>query len=360
MVSVSGFFEDASPDLLEEVARLKRALKCRRYEEDVDFLLSDLDRPIFNQEQWPSPIGVASALVVETYYERGALEPLARIYKEHHWPVSGYIHDFIAQATEAERLDLVEQVWCGVLHESKRKFFEWLPDRERYGGSVAGDDGVDEPKLNALAAFDNLEAFYRVQANHEAADGTAAARAAFDREEFKKSLPPPVKDKVDEAAVWRILADANADAESAEEARAGLISRLESLSATGIRSFASHYAKTMKRLYHWNVWALAYAARGGCGDDSFRDFRGWMILRGDPALVDLAIASPERAARHVPRDPDIPEGGLDSAIEAAYLARTGRLPKAIATDLAKPRGKAWEEDEIEEVYPELVAHYVQS
>lgn len=320
MANMSAFFEDASPDLLEEVARLKRALKCRHYEEDVDFLLSDLDRPIFNQEQWPSPIVVASELVVETYYERGALAPLARIYKEHRWPVSGYIHDFIAHATEAGRLDLVEQVWCGVLRESKRKFFEWLPDRERYGGSADGGDIVDEPKLNALAAFDNLEAFYRAQAKNAAADETAAARAAFDREEFKKPLPPPLKDKVDEAAFWRILADTNGDAGSPEEARARLISHLERLNATGIRSFSSLYAKTMKRLYHWNVWALAYAARGGCGDDSFRDFRGWMILRGDPALVDLAIASPERAARHVPRDLDIPEGGLDSAIEAACLA----------------------------------------
>lgn len=359
MASMSGFFRNVSPGLLEEVVRLKRLLKCRRYEEDVDFLLSDLDRSIFNQEQWPSPIVVASELVVETYYERGALDPLAHIYKEHHWPVSGYLHDFIAHATEAGRLDLVEQVWCGVLHESKRKFFEWLPDRERYGGSVDHDDVVDEPKLHALAAFDNLEAFYRAQANNEAADQTAAERAAFEREEFKKPLPPPLKDKVDETAFWRILADTNANAESPEEARARLIPRLESLNAAGIRKFHSLYARTMKRLYHWNVWALAYAARGGCGDDSFRDFRGWMILRGDPALVDLAIASPERAARHVPRDPDIPEGGLDSAIESAYLARTGRLPRAIATDLAKPKGKAWEEDEIGKYYPELIAYYAQ-
>jgi hypothetical protein len=350
------FFENADPDLLEEVARLKSALKCRRYEEDVDFLLSDLDRPIFNQKQWPSPIVVASELVVETYYERGALAPLARIYKEHRWPVSGYIHDFVARATEAGRLDLVEQVWRGILQQSKRKFFESLPDRERYGRAAESDEVVDEPKQYALAAFDNLEAFYRAQEN-QAAEQIAAERAAFAKEEFRKPLPPPLTDKIDEAAFWRILADANADAGSLEEARARLISRLERLNAAGLRSVNSHYAKTMKRLYHWNVWALAYAACGGCSDDSFRDFRGWLILHGDPALIDLAIASPERAARRIPRDPSIPEGGLDGAIEAACLARTGNLPKALATDLAKPKGKAWGEDEIEIQYPDLVAYY---
>jgi hypothetical protein len=132
---MSSIFENANPKLLDEIARLKSALKCRSYQEDIDFLLSDLDRSIFTQERWPSPIVVASELVVETYYERGELEPLARIYKEHYWPVSGYIHEFVAHAKKAGRLDLVEQVWRGVLHESKRKFFEWLPDRERYGNS---------------------------------------------------------------------------------------------------------------------------------------------------------------------------------------------------------------------------------
>lgn len=68
------------PEVAEEIARLKRAVKARSFDEDLDRLLSDLSRLIFNQGGWPEPYAVAFRLVVDTYYERGALAPLADFY----------------------------------------------------------------------------------------------------------------------------------------------------------------------------------------------------------------------------------------------------------------------------------------
>ena len=73
---------------------------------------------------------------------------------------------------------------------------------------------------------------------------------------------------------------------------------MRAFGAAQIKRFGSLYAKLMRKLYHWDVWALAYAARDGCSDAAFEEFRTWLILQGDPALVALAVTDTARAAEH--------------------------------------------------------------
>lgn len=354
------FLTPDDPDLKAEIAALKRGLKCRSFREDLDFVLSDLDLKVFNQKpgKWPVPVVFAEALITETCYERGALEPLAHIYKDHYWPVSGYIHEFVERARSSARHDLVQRVWEGVLDSTKRRFFEWLPDRKRLilSGTLQADS--EDPECEAvLAAYDALIACLEHQGHLAASGRLRSERDAFVRGEFRKPLPAPSRTIGDEAAFWSMIAEARTASGSTAETRTRLLSLLESLDTASIRKFNSIYAKTMKRLHHWNAWALAYGCRGGCGEDAFLDFRSWLVLQGNPVLIDLAIASPERAADHVPPHPDMSGGTLNSTIEAACLARSGKMLPRIATDLERPRGKAWDEDRFEDVFPELAAFY---
>jgi hypothetical protein len=129
------------------------------------------------------------------------------------------------------------------------------------------------------------------------------------------------------------------------------------LKATDIKRFGSLYAKLMKRLYHWNVWALAYAARGGCSDASFEEFRAWLILQGDPTLCSLAVTDPAEAAKRVPPQPDLPDGSCLAMIAEAYLMRSGSSLELPSIDLDRPKGREWSEAAFAAIYPQLVRHY---
>src|SRR5262249_56593777 len=74
--------------------------------------------------------------------------------------------------------------------------------------------------------------------------------------------------------------------------------------------------------FRWDLWAVAYIAQGGCSNDSFDYFRGWLVAQGRE-YFEAALASPERAV-------DRAEAGRYLECEAmryvaydAYRERTG-------------------------------------
>lgn len=44
--------------------------------------------------------------------------------------------------------------------------------------------------------------------------------------------------------------------------------------------FYYHASELYRKAYTSELWAAAYIARGGCGDDSFHYFRCWLLTRG--------------------------------------------------------------------------------
>lgn len=350
--------ETDDPDVLNDVDDIRSGFKFRSYEEDFDFAVSDLDRPVFNMAgSVATPYTVARYLVMEAYYARGYLEPLALIFSKHHWPVSGFIHEFVQHAEANNRPELAARVWTGVALETKRRFLAALPDRERHGEIKGVKEEIAALKENALAAYDTLIAFHHEQGQMEDKGRLKAERDRLAREDFQKPLKPPLPRQMDTETFWALLEDNKATHEPGTDAGTNLMFRLEAYAASDIQKFYQIYARTMKQLYHWNVWALAYAARGGCSDASFHDFRAWIILQGDPALVTSAIEAPAQAAKQVPHNPHMKEGGLTGCIEAAYLARSGLFLKPLLTETARPKGREWDEDALESTYPELMAVY---
>src|SRR5262249_6772329 len=52
------------------------------------------------------------------------------------------------------------------------------------------------------------------------------------------------------------------------------------------------FSKYMSQAYTWDLWGAAYVIGGGCGNDGFEDFRGWLISKG-PAAYENAPKDPE-------------------------------------------------------------------
>ena len=75
--------------------------------------------------------------------------------------------------------------------------------------------------------------------------------------------------------------------------RSKLKQHLDKLSDEDVAYFVAHHSAELKRLHHWDVRAVAYAVMGGCSDDGFVDFRGWLVLKGREACEQV-LSSPEK------------------------------------------------------------------
>lgn len=334
---------------------LKQAFTYRSYSHDLwQVLLDDVERPFFAAlDVLGLPLyWSASEFLIDCYYEKGALEPIVGIYSGQRYRFIGVYEELLNHLEAAKRFDLIEHLWTSVARLTRAEFFSQRPLREH-----GQRDAVEEHKRLALEAYAHAIDWMERAGRGEAVERLTAERDALQEERF--AALPPVSDlrRMDEPVFWELLARVRAGAPTTLEQIALLGELLRGFKPAEIKRFGALYARHMKQLYHWNVWALAYAARGGCSDDAFQEFRSWLILQGDPALVALAVTAPARAALSVPADPDLPDGSCIWMIEEAYLQRQGTPLTLPSTDLSKPKGKEWPEDRIEERYPALVRHY---
>ena len=59
-----------------------------------------------------------------------------------------------------------------------------------------------------------------------------------------------------------------------------------------IFSFARHFGRFYRQSYTSHLWCVAYIAMGGCSDDGFDYFRGWLISQGEQTFQS-AIQNPD-------------------------------------------------------------------
>lgn len=335
-----------------EKQALKNAFTYRSLRHDLDRLLDDTDRAMFAEANLAGRglYAVASEFVLDCYYERGALEPLVKSYSGQPYRVASRFDRLLRHLQEAQRADLIERFWTSIARLTRAEFFYQRPRRDH------GDHaGAEEFKNYALEAYAQGIDWMTRLGRLDAAERLTEERDAL-REERLPSLPAPSDlRRIDEPVFWELISRSRAP--TTLEQLAILGESLRAFKAAEIKRFGSLYANLMKKLYHWNVWALAYAARGGASDAAFEAFRTWLILRGDPALVELAVKDPTRAAERIPPEPDLPEGHCLSMIEEAYFLRTGSSLEPPSIDLDKPKGKEWTEEAFAASYPQLVRHY---
>ena len=334
---------------------LKESFTYRDYDHDVwEVLFEDLDRPFFAPLRIAGLPHIGTAdFVEECYYEKGALEPLVRKYCGYDQWRPAEFDRLLRLLEDAQRFDLMERLCIAIARRARSRFFS-----ERAGrNGNASEAWVEKFKEYALEAYDQALAWMTRIGRGEAAEQLAEQREGV-REGRLPELPP-ISDlrRIDEPVFWELVSRSRSQAETLDDQLAALERLLPSFKAADIKRFGSLYAGYMRQLHHWNVWALAYAARDGCSDDSFMAFRTWLILQGDPALVELAIDDPAKAAKKVPRDPELPDGTLLSLIEEAYLQRKGEPFELPMIAHSRPKGREWPEHALEALHPELVGHY---
>jgi hypothetical protein len=157
---------------------------------------------------------------------------------------------------------------------------------------------------------------------------------------------------------WNIVADSRRefdphlrDGNMAAQVRR-LHARLSALPDSELRSFGALLAKFRIRAYRWNLRGAAYLIGQGCSDDSFSDFRMWLISMGR-RVYEAALQDPDSLARPA-ASPGVEVcffeefGYVDSGImeERGLEARVRRHPHRL-------KGRRWKDEDLPRLYPKL-------
>jgi hypothetical protein len=97
---------------------------------------------------------------------------------------------------------------------------------------------------------------------------------------------------------WSVVERArlqSADPSNAEEVAQRTLALLVELPAADVATLAQPLWDLRVRSYRWGLWGAAYLLNGGCSDDGFEYFRGWLLTQGRTVFED-ALVTPDSLA----------------------------------------------------------------
>ena len=118
------------------------------------------------------------------------------------------------------------------------------------------------------------------------------------------------------------------DAEALAEA---LVTLLAVRGEQSILAFDAAQNQVNKAAYRWDLWAAAYLINGGCSDDGFDYFRGWLLAQGR-RIWEEALADPDSLAALFPDGADdvYESEDMRAAAYRAYEEVTGAAETFLA------------------------------
>jgi hypothetical protein len=96
-------------------------------------------------------------------------------------------------------------------------------------------------------------------------------------------------------AFWQLIDDSRRESAKLVDLPSTLIDVLSKQDDQEIVDFELHYVDCLHRAYDAYLWLAAVVIIGGCGDDTFSDFRGWLIAQGRQRF-ESALADPDSLA----------------------------------------------------------------
>ncbi len=163
---------------------------------------------------------------------------------------------------------------------------------------------------------------------------------------------------MDAARFWQLIDASRREAEGDPEQQMEILrEKLAELPESEIVEFDRLFTEVQVRAYTWDLWGAAYLIGGGCSDDGFTDFRGWLIAKGQK-VYEAALADPESLPqRMTDEDADGQIEGFQYVATDAWAERTGRdrseFPHAAIPHPAEPSGEPWTDDDLPTRFPKL-------
>ncbi len=170
---------------------------------------------------------------------------------------------------------------------------------------------------------------------------------------------------MDETTFWNMVETAKAEANGNGEAQVKrLIEMLVALPVEEILSYETIFNTYHAAAYHWDLWGVAYIIGGGCSNDSFMDFRAWLIAQGREIYYKILV-EPDTLVDIVTiqRDGRLVWGAafledMNYVAMFAYEIKTGKeLMTPSYPDSRKPLGEDWKEEDLPNLFPKVWAKF---
>lgn len=156
---------------------------------------------------------------------------------------------------------------------------------------------------------------------------------------------------------WKLIAGSGSGGDAGERVES-IEAELGERSAEEIVDFERHLADLLAASYTWKLWGAAYLINGGCSDDGFDYFRGWLIAQGR-SVFEKAIADPDSLADLADLEEDVECEEMLYVARSAYEAATQEEIPNVPINLPD-LGEGWDFDDDAEMkrrYPKLFARF---
>ena len=136
---------------------------------------------------------------------------------------------------------------------------------------------------------------------------------------------------------WAVIDRATADRPgSPGEVAKRAIAELATRDPEEIVAWGRHLDKVMVASGKEDLWAAAYLINGGCSDEGFDNFRGWLIAHGREVLA-RSVREPDSLSEM----PAVQEAAINGAVfEAGEVLTIAAEAHQEATGTALPAGEA--------------------
>ncbi|MBI3235352.1 MAG: DUF4240 domain-containing protein [Bacteroidetes bacterium] len=182
----------------------------------------------------------------------------------------------------------------------------------------------------------------------------------------KKTEPPKItnftaSDKLmDEEVFWKIM-KLTKDRSNGyyEEQQEELANELRKLTPDEVLLFDNRFRYFRGQANTWDLWGAIYIIHGGCGDDSFNDFREWVIGQGKDFYYKT-IQNPETLVEvETEKIEEVEWEGLGYVPSTVFEELTGQeIPDGFQEN-KETTGIEWEEEgnDLKEMFPKLYMKY---
>lgn len=156
---------------------------------------------------------------------------------------------------------------------------------------------------------------------------------------------------------WALIAEAGSGTDPYDQA-AAIQTALSQRSAADVLDFERHLAAALAESYTWSLWGAAYLINGGCSDDGFDDFRGWLLLQGRP-VFERAIRDPDSLADLPHLSADVECEDILYVARGAYEVVSGSEMPDVSVELPD-LGEGWDFDDEQQMrqrYPRLFERF---
>ena len=162
---------------------------------------------------------------------------------------------------------------------------------------------------------------------------------------------------MDEGQFWELVQRAHDAASDDMDRKCEVLKAgIGMLSRNDANDFAILFDTMMDRAYTRELWGAAYVINGGCGDDTFDDFRSSLISRGR-SCFERAIAEPDSLADEPFHETAWFYEGYQYAVGDRIKAVAGMRPGRRHPLPDRPSGEDWVEGDLSELFPRLHAKF---